>query len=215
MLTVALSFPSESHATVYYSDAYFDVTVGEQTVTFERNKSAIPTECVNSQWTITGYYDWDFDGTWVANWVHANDISPFPLDYDKQFILQPLGVSESVVVVPLDPRYQVYFFEASVGNVTNSYKTTGYVVNSRAEVVLANDEPTPVRLQEIGLSSQASTLAPDVLPVSMDGSDSEVGTMPVEVVNVSGDYAATVLGVGGLLCFAVFLLAGYRLSRGF
>jgi len=204
LLAAALCCPSDAHAVTYYSDAYFDVVVNDQSVVIGRNESALPTSVAGVGWYVSIYYDWAYDGSWQAHMADLDDIADYA------------GLSSSVayeakcktVALPLDPRYEAYYLWVRLtgadGTVYGAYHV---VVNRRAEVIVSNEEPTPVRIQEIGLASEASTLAPDVLPTSLDASVSVDGTLPVAVESILGESDGEFLWavVGGLVGIGGFV----------
>lgn len=211
----ALLLPGKAQAANYYSERYFSVSIQDQMLQVTANRSVLPTTTTNSNSCVV-YYDWDFDGSWVANWSHADDKDT--ADYDKSISCGfPAEVASQVL--PLDPRYQVYFVHAFVTVGADTYRTQAIVVNNRAEVVVANDEPTPVRIQEIGLASEATTLSADALPVSLDASvsiNTSETTLPVSVTSILGESDGRVLwAVVGGLCglFSLYLIRSFRTNH--
>jgi len=203
MLAAALCCPGEAWATSYAGPQYFAISVdGAQISIVPASDVASPT--MPSTFSLTIYYDWDFDGSWINNLADADDYSPYPGDYDQRKIYSAID-TRTGWVLPLNPLYQVYYVSVTYTSGSDTFSTRSVVVNDRAEVVIANDEPTPVRIQEIGLASEASTLGPDILPTSLDASVSVDGTLPVDVVSFLHEDDTMWYVVGGLCGIGSFL----------
>jgi len=188
---------------------YWQVTQDGQSVRFAKDFESLNSTAAAATVYVTVYYDWDFDGQWLTQFVHSDDAG-LP-DYDRSNTFSVVGTVANFIV-PLDPRYQVYFVTVGASDGVDDFRTWSVIVNSRAEVVLANDEPTPVRIQEIGPSSTATTLAPDVLPVSVDASISLDGTPSVSVSSFLGETDGNVVwAILGSLCGVASILALDRL----
>jgi len=203
LLAAALCLPSSAQAVTISDGDFFSVVVNDQSVTFRPN--VVPSVCSTSTWSYRVYYDWQYDGSWAANTTYFFNTAK----YGATFIQTSTGMQVGSITLALDPRYQVYYLLLNAtGTDGNVYQSQHLIVNNRAEVVLANDEPTPVRIQEIGLASEASTLSPDILPTSLDASVSVDGTLPVSVASFLGEDDGPLLWtmLGGLVGIASFVL---------
>jgi len=204
-----------AQAVQYVGEKYFTIRADDQFVQITKNDVNIPVSTVGWSWYVRVDYDWDFDGNVWANWAHADD-SGAP-DYDGQVVLA-CADGMNTVTLPMDPKWETYLIRAHVAVGSDSYQTLSILVNRSSAVTISNDEPTPVRIQEIGAASTATTLAANYLPtvttvtampaVSLDSSISVDGTLPVDVQSFLGESDGPVVwAVFGSLCGVGSILA--------
>jgi len=201
LLAAALCCPVEAGAVTYYGD-YFDFVAVDQCVAVSRNDSAIATG-VASAWSCVVYYDYDYELSGYSQLGIADNYTNY--DLNATF---PMNAGIRTLSVPLPREWSIFYFVVTETRSGNSYRSEAVIMNTAAEVIVSNEEPTPVRIQEIGLASEASTLAPDILPTSLDASVSVDGTLPVDVVSFLGEDDGPFLWaiVGGLVGIGAFVL---------
>lgn len=177
---------------VTYTTDFVEHEVDGQSVTFHFEPSRLATNTLyEREWdsnaaggldfghyNINVKYDWDYDSNPYGNWEHIDNAST----YDKQFTVVAYNGYTDLTVY-LSPDYSVYYYWVYVydgATPVNTYQDYGIILNNRSSFIIENEEPTPVRIAEIGDSENSVSIVSSV-PVSIDASVSIGNTMTVDV----------------------------------